>query len=159
MTTSTIVWGSVIVVVALALLATMPDPPSLGAILPSVPNGLDALAHAIAFAEGYGADANNVPTRANNPGDLKLSGTPVTGDEGISVFDSIDAGWVALNHQLSLIASGASHVYDGTMTIAEVGMKWTDTQADDWTANVVSYLNTHGYPSVTADTPVNQVLA
>jgi hypothetical protein len=158
MTTSTIVWTSVIVVVALALFAMMPDPPSISAIVPTMLNGLQTFAEAIAFAEGYGADSLNVPTRANNPGDLKLPNTAVTGAEGISVFATADDGWNALKHQLALIVNGSSHVYTLGMTIREMGAHWTDTQADVWAGNVASYLQTNGFPNVDADTPIGAVL-
>jgi hypothetical protein len=119
---------------------------------------LSPLARAIAFAEGYNASPTNAPTRANNPGSLKVSGYPVTGAEGISVFPTVADGWDALTHQLNLIASGTSAVYARSMTIAQMGVTWTDTAAMAWTANVVAYLQANGLPGVTADTPLDQVL-
>jgi len=156
-TTSTLVWGAVIVVVGLALFAMMPDPPSF-AMVPTMLSGLNALAEAIAFAEGYGANADNAPTRANNPGSLKLPNTPVTGAEGISVFPTIDAGWSALSAQLLLIQNNQSHIYTPDTTIRGMAAKWTDTQGDAWTTNVVNYLNNHGYPGATPDTTLGAVL-
>ena len=159
MTSSTIFWGAVIVVLGLALFAVLPDPPSLSFLPTLMKNGLDTFAHAIAFAEGYGADLTNVPTRANNPGDLKLPGSQnTTGAEDITVFPTIQAGWDALTHQLALIVDGKSHIYTVDMSIFEMAAHWTDTQADAWTANVVSYLQSHGFPNVTASDPIGSVL-
>jgi hypothetical protein len=153
--TNTVLWIALVLVAAGALVHyTMPDitPTSVMA------TGIETLAGAIAFAEGYGASADNAPTRANNPGSLKLLNTPVTGTEGISTFPTPDDGWSALMAQLSLIRNGASHVYTPDMTIRDVAMHWTDTDVDPWASNVVAYLNDHGYPGATVDTTVGAVL-
>lgn len=102
------------------------------------------LASAIAFAEGFGLP-NTVPTRAHNPGDLKLEGYPTTGEEGISVFPDDDVGWQHLYNQLSLIKTNASHVYSTNMTFYDFARKYTDTQQSEWLENVLSKLTTLGY--------------
>ena len=107
-----------------------------------------ALALAIAHAEGFGT-AGAVPTRAHNPGDLKIPGWtgPVTGTEGISVFENDATGWAALEHELALIKAGKSHVYTLGMTIAEMAHHWTDTQTDNWATNVCDALTAAGRPA------------
>lgn len=105
---------------------------------------LKALATAIATAEGYGV-VDAIPTVANNPGDLKLAGTPTVG-EGISQFPDAASGWNALYHQLLLIQNGQSHVYNLSMTIRDLAGKWTTTQQDAWAANVLTSLQNQGVP-------------
>jgi hypothetical protein len=132
---------------------TLPDDTTLNPNPNPTPNGDDALteevrqlALGIAHAEGYFV-AGSIPARANNPGDLVIPGwTGATlGDQEISVFASKDEGWRRLYRQLNLIFSDASHVYRRDMSFAEMGAKWTVTQSPAWTANVVEYLNGHGY--------------
>jgi hypothetical protein len=117
-------------------------------------------ARAIASAEGFGV-TNAVPTRAHNPGDLKVPGWtgPTTGAEDISIFADDAEGWERLHHQLQLIVDGRSHVYTLDMTIAEMGDRWTATAQPEWTANVVDWLNTYGDVTVTIETPLRDVLA
>lgn len=105
------------------------------------------LAEAIAHAEGFGADPNNVPTRAHNPGDLKIPGWTgkTTGVEGISVFETDEEGWQALYSQLTRIANNLSHVYNLKMTLAQFATKWTDTQQSNWLLNILFKLVESGY--------------
>jgi hypothetical protein len=109
---------------------------------------MQLLAHAIAFAEGFGLPGT-VPTRANNPGDLKVPGWkgPVTGDEGISVLPTEADGWGVLYRQLQLIASEKSRVYDLDMTLEQMAAKWTDTARGPWGQNVCTYLQRRGLPA------------
>lgn len=112
-----------------------------------------SMARAIARAEGFGIP-NAVPTRANNPGDLKVPGHTPTLSNGISVFPSVDSGWFALYRQLELIIRGQSNVYTLDMTIADMGQRWTATTHEQgaWSQNVADYLG------VTVDTPLSEVL-
>jgi len=108
------------------------------------------LAQAIAHAEGFGV-LGAVPTRAHNPGDLKLSGYPTTGAEGIAVFKDDETGWDHLFNQLRRININNSHVYNLKMTFTEFAVKWTDTQQSAWLDNVLSKLQNLGY-NVNKDT-------
>ena len=123
-------------------------------------DGMKKFAKAISVAEGYGLPGA-IPTLANNPGDLKIPGW--TGESlgtGISVLqpDTLDSpsapdgGWARLLHQLSLIMTGESQVYDPTDTISEMAQKWTATNPDDWAANVANALG------VSVDTPIGELL-
>lgn len=102
------------------------------------------LAKAIAFAEGFGV-TGAVPTRAHNPGDLKLSGYPTTGDEGIAVFPDDETGWSHLYNQLNRIKSNNSHVYSPNMTFTQFARIWTDTAQSAWLDNVLKHLVFLGY--------------
>lgn len=104
------------------------------------------LANAIAHAEGFYV-ARSIPARAHNPGDLVIQGWTggTLGDQGIAVFQSDSEGWGRLYRQLGLMSSGRSHVYKPSDTFAQVGAKWTATHSDDWTTNVVEYLQSKGY--------------
>jgi hypothetical protein len=116
--------------------------------------GISALAQAIATAEGYGVDGA-IPTLANNPGDLVIPGWTgqTIGSEGIAVFSTPAEGWARLGHQLTLISSGASRVYQRSMTIADMANKWAPgAQAAGWAANVANSLG------VTTDTTVDSIL-
>lgn len=127
---------------------------TLAAILIAVStSGLRVFARAIAFAEGYGVPGA-IPTVRNNPGDLKL---PSSGG-AITTFASAVEGWAALYRQLDLIVTGRSNVYTIGMTIGEMARRYTATEQTIWTGNVVKYLQKNGYPQVTAQTPLRDVL-
>jgi hypothetical protein len=110
------------------------------------PSTVIDLGAAIAHAEGFGI-AGAVPTRAHNPGDLKIPGWTglTTGDEDISVFNSDTEGWNHLYDQLLRIQVGNSHVYNLNMTLQQFAAKWTDTQAVDWLDNVLYKLQVLGH--------------
>lgn len=107
----------------------------------NVSEGMKQFAQAIGVAEGFGV-AGAVPTRANNPGDLKLGdvGHGVTGAEGITIFADESEGWDRLYRQLSLIRDRKSANYTPDFTIAQMAAKWTGTQKGEWAANVAKYL-------------------
>ena len=74
------------------------------------------LAQAIAQLEGYG-QGTNIPTVANNPGDLSPADTGNTGatltdanGNQVSVFSDVSDGWGALENKLQNILSGNSSV-------------------------------------------------
>jgi len=73
---------------------------------------LDAFAHAIAKAEGFGL-RNTLPTRFHNPGDIKRKGHYIR-------FKSDAEGWSALRKQIARLASGESKHYRLDMTIDQV---------------------------------------
>lgn len=90
---------------------------------------LDALANAIARQEGYNVPGS-VAQRNNNPGNI---GGPTQS------FATPEAGWSQLYHQLQIIFDGTSTVYDPSMTISEMGMKYSN-QDPNWGNNVASIL-------------------
>ena len=113
------------------------------------PDSYKQLAKAISIAEGYGI-AGDIPTLANNPGDLILpnwKGSKL-GGQGISVLDADtlesplypNGGWFKLLRQIQFIAEGHSHVYNLDMTIQDMAAEWTRTQVDDWATNVANAL-------------------
>lgn len=118
----------------------------------------DKLAYAIALAEGFFV-AGSRPQRNHNPGDLEtdITGAGVGFDGPYVVYGSDADGWAALTQQVNLMFGG-SHVYDPSMTIAQVGWHYADG-ADDpqgaasWAANVASQLG------VTVDTPLSELTA
>lgn len=146
---------------------TLDDLDEVDMTTPGHSTGLQEFAEAIASAEGFYVPGS-APQRANNPGDLKVPGWtgPVTGAEGVSVFGTPDEGWRRLYAQLQLIvntgdpnaAASRSHVYNLSMTIREMAAHWTDTQADNWTANVVAKMHAFGASWVTENTRLSEVL-
>lgn len=98
----------------------------------------DTLAQAIARAEGFYV-AGSIPQRANNPGDLEVGdvGHGKLG-EGITVFANPQAGWQALYHQVDRMLLGLSKVYLPSMTLAQVGMKYSGDP--NWAKNVAEAL-------------------
>ena len=73
--------------------------------------GLTNVSNAIAGAEGYGVSPGNIPTRANNPGNLEKgdvgNGTVPTADGGqVTIYGSASDGMSALQNQVNSIATG-----------------------------------------------------
>jgi hypothetical protein len=67
---------------------------------------MSKLAQLIAQEEGYGIPGD-VPTRDNNPGDLRHSPHsfhPASDPDGIGAIDSVADGWADLERQLQLYA-------------------------------------------------------
>ena len=127
------------------------------------PNSVLQLAKAIAHAEGFGPP-ENLPTRANNPGDLTgldAAGFPTNGtanDEGVWNFVNLADGWEALYIKVNRMLAGRSAVYPLTMTLEQVGLKYSGGNPD-WAANVAAFL---GVPTTTtlaelADSPSSAV--
>lgn len=112
---------------------------------PKPPQTVIDLAQAIAHAEGFGV-LGTVPTRAHNPGDLKIPNWQgaVTGAEGISVFLTDEEGWAALYAQLMRISNSLSHIYNLNMTFLQFSQHWTDTQDEAWLDNVLYKLQVFG---------------
>jgi len=102
----------------------------------SYPDGLKNFARAVAYAEGFGTPGA-IPTVANNPGDLKVGGNTTNG--GITIFDSVEAGWNRLYRQLALIISGGSSYYTLDMSIADMGNTYANGDSN-WARNVAGYL-------------------
>jgi hypothetical protein len=117
-----------------------------GSGLPVTPEKIDLLARAIATAEGFFSNnANVIPRRAHNPGDLTRSfGQPTTGianAEGVLDFSTDSAGWSALKGEVTGMLTGASHVYAPSMTLRQVAAKYTGGDADgSWATNAARVL-------------------
>jgi hypothetical protein len=102
------------------------------------------LAMAIAVAEGSNP-------AWNNPGDLtgvdsgsfRTNGT--ANSEGVWLFDNADDGWSALFAIVDRWLRGKSVVYHLTMTLEQVGMKYSGGDPN-WAKNVASSL---GVPQTT----------
>lgn len=113
--------------------------PALGSMNRLIPN----LAYAISKAEGYGI-LNAIPTRANNPGDLVLGdmGLGTLGSAGITVYPIFKLGCLALYHELNLILSNTSHVYNTRMTFSQMAVLWTgNDNASIWATIVAKSLS------------------
>lgn len=108
---------------------------------------IEELAAAIASAEGFGIP-DAIPTRANNPGDIKLPGDAGHGNiDGKTIFASVSAGWSALYHMIGGWISGSSSVYSLADTFREIGRKYVvgplavaNQQSNDWASNVANAL-------------------
>lgn len=91
---------------------------------------LTPLASAITQAEGFGASPNNIPTTAQNPGDLELGDQgygvmQAAGGNQITVFGSLAQGAAALENQLSKIFNGTSAYYNPNMTLDQFGQVYS----------------------------------
>jgi hypothetical protein len=110
----------------------------------------DEIAEAIARAEGYYAtgwyDGHSLPYRLNNPGSLKkpalgAADLPTWQDTGLVIFPSAEMGWAALRHQVGLMLSGASDIYEPSDTILTVAVKYTGgDQSAAWGSRVAAWL-------------------
>ena len=109
------------------------------------------IADAIAFAEGFYVPGSR-PCRNNNPGDLErdLTGKAIARDGPYMIYATAQDGWAALEHQVSLMFEG-SHVYQPSMTIAQVASLYTATDAGSWAVNVAKRLG------VTVTTRLDQI--
>ena len=110
----------------------------------AVESRVESLAHAIAKAEGFGIPGA-LPTRAKNPGDMKLGDLGNGLLNGKTVFATAQDGWNALFNQIKLIIAGRSGYYNVDNTFSEMARTWT---AGD---NYQSWANT-----VTAELGVSQ---
>ena len=96
---------------------------------------VQAIAEAIAHAEGFGV-AGALPTRAHNPGDLKLGDIGFGAINGKTVFSSDNDGWNALRKQIQLMISGESSYYQPTDTWRAIANTWVGT------SDYVNWMNT-----------------
>jgi hypothetical protein len=106
------------------------------------------VAEAIAKAEGYYArgdhDGRSLLFRLNNPGGLKnpalgAETLPTWKDTGLVLFPTAEMGWAALRHQVRLMLTGRSRVYELTDTLLLVGVKYADGDVN-WGWNVAGHL-------------------
>jgi hypothetical protein len=114
----------------------------------------NALANAIANAEGYGVPGA-IPTVANNPGSLAIGdiGYGTMGSAGITVFPTLADGQAALNSQVNSILSGNSSYYSPDQTISQIGQTYSGSSNGNWANNVAKYLG------VTPSTTLTQAQA
>lgn len=105
---------------------------------------LDAFAHAIARAEGFGVKGT-IPTRYHNPGDIRARrGVHYSGQVGLNkhgyvIFRNDAMGFAALKSLLIKMATGESKFYGQDMTIARVAKIYA-TSWRTWSKNVAHNL-------------------
>lgn len=106
---------------------------------------VEAFATAVAHEEGFYI-AGSVPQRANNPCDLTDDGDvgcgviQTAGAMGakITIYPNVEAGWQAAYKKFGRMLNGASEVYLLSMTIQQVGMKFSGDA--NWGKNVATRL-------------------
>lgn len=108
------------------------------------PNNVVRIAQAIAKAEGFGIPGA-IPTLANNPGDLTAGDAgsfPTLGtmnEEGVIHFANLADGWTRLYVKVTRMLGGQSAVYPLTMTLEQVGLKYSGGDPN-WATNVAAAL-------------------
>jgi hypothetical protein len=122
---------------------------------------IDAVAEAIARAEGYyargGHDGRSLLFRLNNPGGLKkpalnAEALPTWEDTGLVCFPTTEMGWAALRHQVRLMLTGRSRIYNPSDTLLNVGVKYADGDIN-WGSNVAGHLGVSPAVSLADLTP------
>jgi hypothetical protein len=106
---------------------------------------IQRFSQAIATTEGFYV-SGSVPQRANNPGDTTDAGDvgngviQTDGPNGakITIFSNATDGWNELYRKVRRMLSGASEVYLLSMTVEEVGMKYSGDA--NWGKNVATAL-------------------
>jgi hypothetical protein len=120
-------------------------PPAAG---PPADARIGTVAEAIAKTEGYYArgnhDGHSLLFRLNNPGGLKkpalgAADLPTWKDTGLVIFATPEMGWAALRHQVRLMLTGKSRVYDPSDTLLLVAVKYADGDTN-WGWNVAGHL-------------------
>lgn len=110
-----------------------------------------AVAHAEGFYVPYGpGETPPLPIRANNPCDLTDDGNVGLGTlgEGITVYANVADGWQAAYRKFERMLAGHSTVYPLTLTLAEVGMKYSGGNPA-WAVNVASKMGGGVTPETT----------
>jgi hypothetical protein len=111
-------------------------------------DNVEAIAEAIARAEGYFAEGDHAGRsllhRLNNPGGLKKPALgaeelPTWLDTGLIIFPTAEMGWAALRHQVRMMLNGESEIYDPSDTLITVGLKYADGD-ENWGSNVAMNL-------------------
>jgi len=118
-----------------------PDAPTQGTDL-IVEDGIQRVAQAIAYkGEGYGKPGA-LPTRAKNPGDLKLGDHGQGTIDGKTIFATDYEGWVHLRAQIRLMYLGRSEFYKPDDTFQNIGWEWTGHASDyqNWVHAVTTEL-------------------
>lgn len=108
------------------------------------PENVVRFAGAVAKAEGYGIPGA-IPTLANNPCDLTTGDSGsfetdgVMNKENVVRFVHLDDGWQAAFVKFNRIFAGRSLVYPLTMTLREMGIKYSGGRPE-WAVNVAREL-------------------
>jgi hypothetical protein len=98
------------------------------------------IAVAIAVAEGFYVK-DSIPQRCSNPGDLELGNLCDLGTiDGKTIFPNATIGWQYLERQVEKMLSGRDLLYPATMTLAEVGLKYSGGDPA-WSKNVAETLS------------------
>ena len=110
------------------------------------------LARGIAKAEGFFVPGSR-PARDHNPGDMTMDliGKSIGRDGSFAVFSNDGDGWANLYAQIELWLSGRSAHANADSTITDISQFYTDTQQQEWAANVAASLG------VSPDTPIGQL--
>lgn len=101
-------------------------------------------AQAVSVAEGFGIPGA-IPTTANNPCDLSVGDSGsfetdgVANKENVVRFVHLEDGWQAAYVKFNRILAGRSLVYPLTMTLAEMGLRYSGGDPN-WSANVAKEL-------------------
>lgn len=143
-------WLAIVAATAIGLSAIADGAKSLAPsfVSPVPDERVGILAQAIAMAEGYYApgarDGRSLPYLLNNPGSLKkpalgAGSLPTWKDTGLIVFPTKGMGWDALNHQVKLMVTGNSSIYDLSDSILDVASKYADGDLN-WGRNVARNL-------------------
>lgn len=105
-----------------------------------IEDGIQRMSVGIAHAEGYGI-ANAIPTRANNPGDLKLGDRGHGTLGGKTIFESAPVGWSYLRAQIRLMWLDRSDYYGPDDTFRQIAETWTGgDNSEAWLATVAGDL-------------------
>ena len=125
-------------------------------------NAIKTISRGIALQEGFGAKATNIPTRSNNPGDIKSNsatnpgGIYQTDKKGHIIYPSVDVGQAALEHQVNLMLTpGSKSHFNPEMTLAEVGKLYATDP--NWAAGVAKHIDPAG--RVSSNTKMKDIAA
>lgn len=128
--------------------ATVPPQMDVTPVSDALAMRIDEVAYAIAVAEGYFAegshDGRTLPYLLNNPGGLKkptlgAADLPTWKDTGLVWFPDPDMGWAALRHQVRLMLTGTSRIYEQSDSLLSVGGKYANGDMN-WGVNVATEL-------------------
>lgn len=123
----------------------------------------ESAAHEEGFFETDPAKIPTVPQRANNPCDLTDDSDvgygviQTSGPNGakITIYPNVSDGWNAAYRKFRRMLSGASEVYTLSLTIEQVGMKFSGDP--NWGKNVASRIGTVGALTVTGSTTLAEI--
>jgi hypothetical protein len=141
---STLAFASRAVVTRQPTEAGLPSPK----VVDLVDDRVDAIAEAVAVAEGYYAageyGGRSLPYALNNPGALKkpalgAASLPTWKNTGLVSFPTKAMGWAALRHQVRAMLTGSSRIYEPSDTLTDVGAKYADGDSN-WSRNVAAAL-------------------
>jgi hypothetical protein len=125
---------------------------SLGGAIPLTDSGVQRIAQAIAFAEGFYVNGSR-PQRNHNPGDMTqdLIGRKIGMDGAFVIYSSDDDGWSNLYKQVEMWLGGSSSHASASSTISDLSSFYTTTDQAAWATNVANQLG------VSIDTPIGDI--